>query len=152
MENSEGKVRLTHPCEDSRSDGSGTGSEHVEFTVAVAFGSLEAVAELEKLILQRARLGLVDRVAEVADQLLEVEAIDRNALDVVARCTGFESSLALREWLAVAKQQPAFRCGEVYPDRVARHGARSPGGISSESACRRSRPSQPAARHASRSP
>jgi hypothetical protein len=71
------------------------GSEHVELAVAVAFGSLEAVAELEKIILQRARLGLVDRVAEIPDQLLEIEAIDRDALDVMACCAGFESRLAL---------------------------------------------------------
>ena len=92
--------------------------------MAVSFGSLEAIAKLKKIILQRARLGLVDRAAEVPDQLLDVEAIDRNALGVVARGTVFESSLALWEWIAVAKQWPAFR---------------------------RSRLSQPAARYASRS-
>jgi hypothetical protein len=43
------------------------GSEHVELAVAVAFGCLEATAEFENIVLQRAGLGLVDRAAEVAD-------------------------------------------------------------------------------------
>ena len=46
-------------------------SERVEVTVAVAFSSFEPVAESQEFIPQPARFCPVDRVAEVADQLLD---------------------------------------------------------------------------------
>jgi autotransporter-associated beta strand protein len=70
---------------------------------------------------QLAWLRAFDRVAEVADELLEVEAVDRNMLDVPTLCTGFESSLALRERIAVPEQQRSLGGGELHCDLVVRH-------------------------------
>ena len=68
-------LRFLRPAEGHWGDRQGD-SGHVAITVSVAFSGLEPVVEVEQLIKWSAQLHVVDRVAEVADQLLEVEAVD----------------------------------------------------------------------------
>ena len=55
------------------------GSKRVQHAVAVSFGGLQPIAEIQELILRRTALHVVDGSAHVSNQALQLETVHRGS-------------------------------------------------------------------------
>ena len=59
-----------------------SGSKRVQHAIAVSFGGLQSVAEVQELILRGTALHLVDGPAHVSNQMLQFVTVHRDDFDV----------------------------------------------------------------------
>jgi hypothetical protein len=97
-------------------------SEHVQRAVSVFFGRFQPFAEIQKLMLRRATVQLVDGPAHVANQAFEFETVQRDEFDVMTRLSGLQGMLDLCEWISILHQQGAFFSCQLNLYRLSRHG------------------------------